>query len=524
MRDVFIPLAVYMLPAFILFYMAVDVFWRNPKKVEHRLVSLSILCYGMLFLSEYVRHLLPIEYSPALVTYWFGNAGIMILSLFTHFIFKASLLYKKLPAFLYPSIFYLPLVPILLTYLFQENFMNSQEFVQVGMWKYPEFNTAYLVTLTVSNLFHLFVIFLLYYARTKARVAIQQKVLSLLIYAASFVLVWDVIFGYASFRGTIPPYPYIYGAFAWAVALSYALRKFDFLTSSHKRFETLYNLNPAAIVLIDRYGLIESANPAARLLLEEGQVNQLSFQHFIPVKRQKEWIQHLQHSFSKEEKFTNYETKIITASGAEKYVVMDGDFIFIDQHLHSMLIIRDIDSTKEDEKTIRFLAYHDSLTHLANRRSFYDQGEKAIREYQQLAVVLIDLDGFKGVNDTYGHQVGDAFLVHVAQLLKHSMKKSGLASRVGGDEFFLYMPLAYENEAEVYLDNLLAAFEQEPFLAENIDIPISVSIGVSLSPLHGNQLEALIHKADLAMYEIKHNGKNGYRIYNETMETKPLVL
>jgi len=210
MNEVLILLAVYMLPAFILFYMAVDVFLRNPRKVEHRLVSLTIFCYGMLFLEEYIRHLLPIEYSPALITYWFGNFGILILCFFTHVLFKISALDRKMPRFTYPTVFYLPLIPVFLTYLLQDNIMNSQNFVQDGIWIYPEFNLAYYITMTAGNLFHLIVIGMLYYARTQMRLDAQKRIMKLLIYVTMVVLLWDIVFGYVDFRGVMPPYPYMY--------------------------------------------------------------------------------------------------------------------------------------------------------------------------------------------------------------------------------------------------------------------------------------------------------------------------
>lgn len=102
-----------------------------------------------------------------------------------------------------------------------------------------------------------------------------------------------------------------------------------------------------------------------------------------------------------------------------------------------MLLIRDIQSFKEAEQTIRFFAYHDPLTKIPNRRNFYERAGQAILEQDSVTVVVVDLDGFKSINDTYGHQIGDAFLIHLAQLLERTVKPPGFAARVGGDEFFL---------------------------------------------------------------------------------------
>lgn len=97
MTEMFIYLAVYLLPSFLLGFLALDVFQRNPNKVEHRLLSLFVFCYSMLFLAEFVRHLSPIEYSPALIAYWFGNAGILIFIFSVHFILSITGIGEKAP-------------------------------------------------------------------------------------------------------------------------------------------------------------------------------------------------------------------------------------------------------------------------------------------------------------------------------------------------------------------------------------------------------------------------------------------
>ena len=152
MTTLFLYMAVYLLPAFLLSHLALDVLLRNPRQVEHRLLSLFVFGYAMLFLAEFGRHLSPIDASPAFVTYWFGNAGILIFVCSVHFIVKVTGVGAKLPKWLYPYVIYLPLIPVALTFIRQENILNSQRFDQVGPWIYPEFNVSYLTTMTVGNL------------------------------------------------------------------------------------------------------------------------------------------------------------------------------------------------------------------------------------------------------------------------------------------------------------------------------------------------------------------------------------
>ncbi|MGA9466847.1 MAG: diguanylate cyclase [Exiguobacterium marinum] len=517
MKEMFIYLAVYLLPSFLLGFLALDVFQRNPNKVEHRLLSLFVFGYSMLFLAEFVRHLSPIEYSPALITYWFGNAGILIFIFSIHFILNITGVGAKAPRWLYPWVVYLPLIPIVLTYVQRENITNSQRFEQVGIWIYPEFNSSYLVTLTVGNIFHTLIIFLIFYALRRTERREHQRVLRMLFWTALIILVWDIVFGYFQFRGFIPPYSYMYGGLVWAVALVIAMNRLDFLTSYVKRYGTLYNLNPSAILLIDSDGRVESTNPAARTLFHTVRVVNERFIDLLPEKKKTEWVEHYSQHFKIRKKFLEFETKIMTKSGQERYVVIDGDFVDIDRTIHGMIIIRDVHSFKEAEQTIRFFAYHDPLTKLANRRAFYEQADHALLSASRLSLLVIDLDGFKAVNDTYGHQIGDYFLTHLGGLLEASARDVGLASRVGGDEFYIYLVDLTDSEVLAFINELQLTLNQNPYQTSDVTIPIRASIGVSHAPDQGTDLDTLIHKADQAMYQIKQDGKNDYAVYDEAL-------
>lgn len=517
MSAVLIYMAVYLLPAFLLGHLALDVFLRNPKQIEHRLLSLFVFGYALLFLAEFTRHLSPIEASPAFVTYWFGNAGIFIFVCSVHFIVKLSGYGERMPKWLYPYAIYLPLLTVFLTFIRQENIINSQQFDQVGIWYYPEFNFSYLMTMTFGNVFHFFVILLLIYAIKKAERNEHQRVLRMLIITAVLVLVWDIVFGYLQFRGVMPPYSYMYGGLVWAVALVIAMNRLDFLASYAKRYSTLYNLNPSAILLVDDEGRIESANPAARRLFHTVRVVNEQFVDLLPEKKRDEWQTHYCQHFKGRVKFLEFETKIQTKTGQERYVVIDGDFVLIDQKIHGMLLIRDVHTFKEAEQTIRFFAYHDPLTKLANRRAFYEEADRVLLHESSLALILIDLDGFKKINDTYGHQVGDDFLVHLGAILERATIDQGLASRVGGDEFYIFLTDVVEAEVITFIEELQDTLILSPFLYDNQVIPIQASIGVSLSPQQGTDLDTLIHKADQAMYQIKQQGKNDYIFYDDVL-------
>jgi diguanylate cyclase (GGDEF)-like protein len=134
-----------------------------------------------------------------------------------------------------------------------------------------------------------------------------------------------------------------------------------------------------------------------------------------------------------------------------------------------------------------------------------------------LSLLIIDLDGFKAVNDTYGHQIGDHFLTHLGGLLEASTRDVGLVSRVGGDEFYIYLVDLTESEVRDFIHTLQMTLNQNPYQTSDVSIPIRASIGVSHAPDQGTNLDTLIHKADQAMYQIKQDGKNDYAIYDEAL-------
>ncbi|MCA0970738.1 diguanylate cyclase [Halobacillus litoralis] len=508
-----IYILLYLLPAGLLFHLALDILGRNMKNTEHLLLSGYIGCYGILFFSEFMRHLVDVSYSPFFITYLFGNAGLLLFSFSLHFIFKVTKLGERMPKWVYPWVFYLPVVIILFTVLFQTNVTNSASFEKVGYFIYPEFNASYLITMTVGNVFHFLVVILLLVVHRRLQLSVRRRIIRLLAVIASFVLVWDIIFGYVQLQGSIPPYPYIYGGMIWTLALGVGMKRFDFLASYSHRFSILYDLNPSSILLLDARYKIDSANPATKKLLELPRVQGKDFLDHLSIDKKEETIEHLNRSFLTGKKFSSFETMLRTTSGSPRHVLMDGDFLLIDQRVYLMLIIRDIQVMKEAEETIRFLAYNDALTELPNRRSFYESAEKELSESDTVAFLILDLDGFKSINDTYGHQTGDDFLIHVARFLETHIGKKGTVARVGGDEFYAVLPAQSKQEVERFERSLREAADERPFRHGQEAIPIRYSLGISLYPEHGETVESLISKADRSMYQVKKNGKNGSSVW-----------
>ena len=184
-------------------------------------------------------------------------------------------------------------------------------------------------------------------------------------------------------------------------------------------------------------------------------------------------------------------------------------------------VTMDITNDIRNKKIIEKLAYYDALTGLANRTLLKDRMHKAIqnakREKSSLAVIFLDLDHFKLINDTLGHSVGDELLIYISEVLKTHIRESDTLSRLGGDEFVILLPSVNSTLDAQNIANKIQVALQEKHDIGSHQLYITSSIGVSLYPDHGEDNEELIRNADTAMYEAKNSGRNGYKIYSKSM-------
>ncbi len=182
---------------------------------------------------------------------------------------------------------------------------------------------------------------------------------------------------------------------------------------------------------------------------------------------------------------------------------------------------RDISERKEAEEVINFQAYHDLLTHLPNRALLKDRLSLAIaharRNKRKLAVMFLDLDRFKLVNDTLGHTMGDRLLKAVANRLQSCLRRGDTLARFGGDEFTLLLPEVRTKDDVVVIASKILDRLNAPFVIDGHELFVGASIGISIYPEAGDSEEALIQNADIAMYQVKGRGKNGYQFFSEEM-------
>jgi diguanylate cyclase (GGDEF)-like protein/PAS domain S-box-containing protein len=192
------------------------------------------------------------------------------------------------------------------------------------------------------------------------------------------------------------------------------------------------------------------------------------------------------------------------------------------QPKHLVVVIDDITERKKSEQRIAFMAHHDVLTGLPNRLAILEKIEEAIARHRRrgdpFAVLLLDLDRFKHVNDTLGHAVGDALLRETAVRLKTSLRETDVLARLGGDEFAIVQDRGDDQRGDACaLADRIIEIISEPFNIEGNEVNIATSIGIALAPEHATNSDSLMKMADLALYRAKSTGRNGYRFFDPEM-------
>ena len=211
-----------------------------------------------------------------------------------------------------------------------------------------------------------------------------------------------------------------------------------------------------------------------------------------------------------------HKLRALTA-GAKDFIAKPFDLMEARMRIHNMLEVRLLYKQLEQYgRALESMAMHDALTGLPNRRLLTDRLSSSIahahRNKSAMAVMYLDLDGFKQINDSLGHDAGDMLLKMVADRLVAAVRQEDTVARMGGDEFVIGLWEISDAEGVARLVSKVIQAVSQPYLIQGRDVSITASVGVGMYPLHGEDVEALMKSADLALYEAKHAGKNKYRI------------
>ncbi|MED4581698.1 EAL domain-containing protein [Brevibacillus choshinensis] len=286
------------------------------------------------------------------------------------------------------------------------------------------------------------------------------------------------------------------------------------IMESDQRYKSLFEHNYDAVIFYSVDGKESVLNPAAIRLTEEKWLPLEAFIRMCDIEDGECVASFFDLAVRGESR--NYDIALTTQQ-RQIHLNMTNVPVFVDHKVAGVfLIARDVTVQKQAEAKVNYLAFHDALTGLPNRRFVEEKLDAMIEEARQLEyifyVMFLDLDRFKLVNDSLGHDYGDLLLKEAAMRLSNCIGQRGVVSRLGGDEFMVIMADVSEETVVQVADSLNRTIEQS-FLINGHELYITTSIGISRYPMDGEDRHGLMKTADTAMYSAKERGKNSYHMY-----------
>ncbi|MFZ2403552.1 MAG: EAL domain-containing protein, partial [Methylobacter sp.] len=270
------------------------------------------------------------------------------------------------------------------------------------------------------------------------------------------------------------------------------------------KLDLILNTITDGVLVVDSQGVVLYANQAAEILLARGRLIGQSLA--IPVSPDKNSYQDI---------------NLIRPNGLA-WAEMRSAPLEWDGRPGYVIALRDITERKSAEEAIKQLAFYDLLTKLPNRRLLQERLKHSIdverREGKQLALLMLDLDRFKAVNDSLGHQAGDALLQQVAERITNRLRDVDMVARLGGDEFIVLLEdITHPDDAARVAEKIIIDLSRPFKLPQSDDVRIGASIGISLYPQHGNSSEILLDYADAALYHAKDSGRGCFAYFSEAL-------
>ncbi|HSP58994.1 MAG TPA: EAL domain-containing protein, partial [Halomonas sp.] len=297
------------------------------------------------------------------------------------------------------------------------------------------------------------------------------------------------------------------------------------LWESEQRYRSLFAYNPDAVFSLDLTGHFATANATCSEIT--GLANEAIIgAHFSQLIQPKDvaWIQQRFKTASAGDA-TRYELTLINQAGDERVLDLTNLPIVVEGRIEGVYgIAKDISERKVYEAQLSYHASHDALTGLANRSLFEDRLAHdfalARRHGHRLAVLFVDLDDFKPINDSLGHALGDKVLIEVANRLSAGMRPGDTLARLGGDEFVVLLPDLTDEQQALQMAERLLPLVAQPYCINDLELHLTCSIGIAVSDGDTEHSMMLIQQADMAMYKAKRQGRNAYQWFTREITAK----
>ena len=291
------------------------------------------------------------------------------------------------------------------------------------------------------------------------------------------------------------------------------------LRESELRYRLLFEQNAAGVCVTEADGTIVDCNLTFAMMLgyaRSALIGSNAADLYVNSSDREDIVEMLRDSTT----LNSVEVELEKQDGQSMWALTN--LTMVGERIHSTVV--DISDRKRAEEQIEFHAYHDVLTNLPNRKLFTDRLthslSRARRSGKPLAVMFVDLDHFKSINDTLGHEAGDELLLEMARRLRANIRDDDTVARLGGDEFTVILAeLRHPEDAVSVAEKLIQAIEQ-PLTIAGTSIEVSASIGIALFPEDGSDAESLLRNADSAMYRAKESGRNTYHLCTDDMKRR----
>jgi|GEM_PF-2307423 len=515
-------------PILYLFYCSVEIGRRDLTRTENRQAAGIMACLFLLFLTEFLQTVLPLDsvvpltvYVVLPVSFLSGGLATLLNARFASGVLPFNWRYILIPAFT-------PLACYLVLLLGQGSDAAVSGVAVNGVWRKEELTPHLLAILSGLLLFSVYnPLFCLWVLRRRTDLQTKRR-MRLMLRTGIVYCLSNIVFAAAGpvLEGKLgmPPMIAILPTLIWAITLMRLNRFDELLPSASSKFQILYDISPAGILLLDSRMVIREFNPSALALFDGSLVKgQVSLADYVDADKREAFLADYRASFGGQP-WRSREFEIRTAGGKTKTLLMESDSMNENGEWYMLAVVYDITSRKEQERRSIHEASHDMLTGLPNRLHFNRmlEGQLAIarEKNSRLAVLLIDLDRFKLINDTLGHPYGDQALIEIADRLRRIAGNDKALARLGGDEFVILLTDPQEYDEVIQFAELATARFREPLTILNREFYPAASIGISVFPQDGDTAELLTKHADLAMYEAKNSGGNQYRCYSHELSVR----
>ncbi|WP_187274394.1 GGDEF and EAL domain-containing protein [Paenibacillus sp. N3.4] len=504
MPNIWLAMMFYFIPILLLFGMALEVYNQNRQEEINKIAASFMFVTIILYMGTFARHLNMPTSAKSIALGLTYLIGFILICLVMHFCLRLTGRFKALSRKHVMLICYGSLVPDLLVFM-PSSWLSVYE--ADGIQVYEISNDVFQLLMIGNCLYSIvicMIVTIMGFRYTKhVELQIKRKqfrtiMLGCLVSYAwsfpfimndrSFLLLEELDFSDLGILSTL-----------WiALFLRYAMMKYNFIPTIPYNDQILYELSPLSILIVNQQGIIKDLNPQTALLLEYPPSELM----FRPIGQ-----------------FLISDHTVITRTGSRKEVKVERQYMESRGEILQYMVITDVSKGREAEDKVKYLASHDSLTGLSNRFYFQKQVEAYIHQVDggKAVIFVLDIDKCKQISLTESNVLGDRLLQYAAKSLKSVSPSEALISRLGENEFALIVPDMEDRASIDSLANRIMNTFKETFVYEGNPINITVSMGICLTPEHGEHADELLQYAEMAMYEARRQGNNHFVIFKPSL-------